>query len=215
MRSFWDTLDAMTLGVPEHPVNGLDPLIGLRPNWLSESVVLRRPTTDASPIASLQNPTGVPFSELGSRQLFVQNEDFGWVIGKDAHGHITAVHAQYLPDSKSGTPGADQYKVKGNIHWVSAAHAYEAEVRLYDRLYREAHPDAGGRDHTAALNPESLRVIRAQLEPGLAQAQPEARFQFERHGYFVVDRIDSKPGAPVFNRAVSLKDSWGSAKTAG
>ncbi|NCV21905.1 MAG: hypothetical protein EBV45_08155, partial [Chloroflexi bacterium] len=85
----------MTLGVPEHPVNGLDPLIGLRPNWLSESVVLRRPTTDASPIASLQNPTGVPFSELGSRQLFVQNEDFGWVIGKDAHGHIELFAVAY------------------------------------------------------------------------------------------------------------------------
>ena len=96
VRSFWDTLDEMTQGVPEHPANGLDPLIGLRPNWLSESVVLRRPATDASPIASLQNPTEVPFSELGSRQLFVQNEDFGWVIGKDAHGRIELIAVAYV-----------------------------------------------------------------------------------------------------------------------
>ncbi len=173
-----------------------------------------------------------------SRELWIEREDFaeqppkgyfrlfpgnrvrlryGYVIectgfDKDAQGHVTAVHAQYFADSKSGTPGADLYKVKGNIHWVSAAHACEAEVRLYDRLYREPHPDAGGRDHTAALNPDSLRVIRAQLEPSLAQAQPEDRFQFERHGYFVADRVDSTSGAPVFNRAVGLKDSWGSSK---
>ncbi|MEN9761964.1 MAG: glutamyl-tRNA synthetase, partial [Pseudomonadota bacterium] len=145
---------------------------------------------------------------------------YGYVIectgfDKDANGHITAVHAQYFQDSKSGTPGADLYKVKGNIHWVSAAHACEAEVRLYDRLYREPHPDAGGRDHTAALNPDSLRVIRAQLEPTLAHAQPEDRFQFERHGYFVADRVDSQTGALVFNRAVGLKDSWGPGKVSG
>jgi glutaminyl-tRNA synthetase len=176
-----------------------------------------------------------------SRELWIEREDFteqppkgyfrlypgnqvrlryGYVIectgfDKDANGHITAVHAQYFQDSKSGTPGADLYKVKGNIHWVSAAHACEAEVRLYDRLYREPHPDAGGRDHTAALNPDSLRVIRAQLEPTLAHAQPEDRFQFERHGYFVADRVDSQTGALVFNRAVGLKDSWGPGKVSG
>jgi glutaminyl-tRNA synthetase len=76
-------------------------------------------------------------------------------------------------------------------------------------------PDAGGRDHTAALNPDSLRVIRAQLEPTLAHAQPEDRFQFERHGYFVADRVDSQTGALVFNRAVGLKDSWGPGKVSG
>jgi glutaminyl-tRNA synthetase len=83
-------------------------------------------------------------------------------------------------------------------------------VRLYDRLYSEPQPDAGGRDHLQSLNPQSLRIIEAMLEPSLSQASPEERFQFERHGYFVADRIDSKPGAPVFNRAVGLKDSWGS-----
>ncbi len=175
-----------------------------------------------------------------SRELWIEREDFaeqapkgffrlfpgnrvrlryGYVVqctgfDKDAAGRITAVHAEYLADSKSGTPGADLYKVKGNIHWVSAAHAFAAEVRLYDRLYADPHPDAGGRDHVQSLNPDSLRVIEAQLEPSLAQAAPEDRFQFERHGYFVADRTQSTPGKPVFNRAVSLKDSWASGKSA-
>ena len=129
----------------------------------------------------------------------------------DAGGRVIEVQAQVLPDSKSGTPGADQYKVKGNIHWVAVDEAVEVEVRLYDRLYREAHPEAGGRNHIDALNPDSLRRIRAQVEPSLARAEPEDRFQFERHGYFVADRKDTQPGVPVFNRAVSLKDSWGAA----
>jgi glutaminyl-tRNA synthetase len=113
-----------------------------------------------------------------------------------------------MADSKSGTPGSDNYKVKGNIHWVSARHAYAGEVRLYDRLFRVDEPGAGGRDFLEDLNPNSLLVITAQLEPALKQAGAEERFQFERHGYFVADRVDSRPGAPVFNRAVTLRDSW-------
>ncbi|MBI5910180.1 MAG: glutamine--tRNA ligase/YqeY domain fusion protein [Betaproteobacteria bacterium] len=127
---------------------------------------------------------------------------------KDASGNITAVRCNYFADSKSGTPGADTYKVKGNIHWVSARHACRCEVRLYDRLFRVPRPGAGERDFLLDLNPEAKKVISAQIEPALAHAPPEARFQFERHGYFVADRIDSKPGAPVFNRAVTLKDAW-------
>src|SRR5450759_3020703 len=127
---------------------------------------------------------------------------------KDASGRVTAVRCNYFADSKSGTPGSDAYKVKGNVHWVSARHAYRCEVRLYDRLFREPHPGAGERDILLDLNPEAKKVISAQLEPALKQARPEERFQFERHGYFVADRIESKPGAPVFNRAVTLKDAW-------
>ncbi|MBI4988830.1 MAG: glutamine--tRNA ligase/YqeY domain fusion protein [Rhodocyclales bacterium] len=175
----------------------------------------------------------VPFS----RELWIEREDFaeappkgyfrlfpgnsvrlryGFVVkctgcDKDASGKVIAVHCEYMSDSKSGTPGADTYKVKGNIHWVSAKHAYRSDVRLYDRLFREANPGAGGRDYLADLNPDSKQVISACLEPSLRQAKPEDRFQFERHGYFVADRVDSKPGAPVFNRAVTLKDSWGKA----
>ena len=126
---------------------------------------------------------------------------------KDSDGNVTAVHCNYFADSRSGTAGANQYKVKGNIHWVSVAHAYAAAVRLYDRLFTVPQPGTE-RDFLEDLNPDSKRVISAQLEPALQDAEPETRFQFERHGYFVADRFDSRPGAPVFNRAVSLRDTW-------
>jgi glutaminyl-tRNA synthetase len=122
------------------------------------------------------------------------------------------VHCDYLPDTKSGTPGADSVKVKGNLHWVSAAHAYEAEIRLYDRLFSTAQPGQASGEFLDDLNTDSVQVIRAQLEPALRDAAPEDRFQFERHGYFVADRVDSKPGEPVFNRTVTLKDSWSKAE---
>ncbi|MBU0751907.1 MAG: glutamine--tRNA ligase/YqeY domain fusion protein [Gammaproteobacteria bacterium] len=141
---------------------------------------------------------------------------YGYVIkcigcDKDEAGNVVAVHCEYMPDSKSGTPGADNYKVKGNIHWVSARHAHAAEVRLYDRLFAVPAPGAGPDstgDFLADINPNSIAVITAQLEPTLRDAAAEDRFQFERHGYFVADRSDSKAGAPVFNRTVTLKDSW-------
>jgi glutaminyl-tRNA synthetase len=135
---------------------------------------------------------------------------------RDESGAVSAVHCEYLPDSKSGTPGADTYKVKGNLHWVSVADACRAEVRLYDRLFvvptpgahREGDPEGLERDFRDDLNPDSMRVIEAWLEPALKNAEAEEIFQFERHGYFVVDRVDSRAGAPVFNRTVTLRDSW-------
>ncbi|MDP2172050.1 MAG: glutamine--tRNA ligase/YqeY domain fusion protein [Rhodocyclaceae bacterium] len=142
---------------------------------------------------------------------------YGFVIectgcDKDADGKVVAVYCNYFADSKSGTPGADNYKVKGNIHWLSARHAYATEVRLYDRLFAVEAPGSGGGNFIADLNPNSKAVITAQLEPALKDAAAEERFQFERHGYFVADRVDSRPGAPVFNRAVTLKDSWSKGK---
>jgi glutaminyl-tRNA synthetase len=126
---------------------------------------------------------------------------------KDAQGNIIAVRCKYDPHTRSGTPGAEKVKVKGNIHWVSARHAYSAEVRLYDRLLRVPHP--GNDEHFLEdLNPDSKKILTAQLERSLIDATPEERFQFERHGYFVADRRDSTPRRPVFNRAVSLRDSW-------
>jgi glutaminyl-tRNA synthetase len=142
---------------------------------------------------------------------------YGYVVKctgfeKDTAGNVTVVHCDYLPDTKSGTAGADAIKVKGNIHWVSAAHAYSAEVRLYDRLFSAEHPgqsiDGVDTDYLTQLNPNSVKVITAQLEPSLKEAKPEDRFQFERHGYFVADRKDSLQGAPVFNRTVTLRDAW-------
>jgi len=138
---------------------------------------------------------------------------YGFVIectgcDKDAAGNITAVHCNYFADSKSGTPGSDTYKVKGNIHWVSAKHAYPAEVRLYDRLFKDPHPGAGDRNFIDDLNPDSVKTVHAQLEPALREAKPGEHYQFERHGYFVPDRIDPLSGAPEFNRAVTLRDAW-------
>ena len=168
----------------------------------------------------------VPFS----RELWIEREDYqemppkgyfrlfpgnkvrlryGFVlecIGYDAT--TDTVRCKYFEDSKSGTPGADTYKVKGNIHWLSAKHSHAAEIRLYDRLFKVPHPGAGDTDFLKDINPDSKKVISAQLEPALAEANAEDRFQFERHGYFVADRVDSKPGTPVFNRTVTLRDSW-------
>ncbi|MBI2317861.1 MAG: glutamine--tRNA ligase, partial [Betaproteobacteria bacterium] len=132
-------------------------------------------------------------------------------VEKDSSGNIAAVHCTYDPNTKSGTPGAEQKKVKGNIHWVSARHAIAGEARLYDRLFGVPNPGAGERDFLQEINPDSKKIIRAWLEPALMEARAEERFQFERHGYFVADAKDSRPGAPVFNRAVTLRDSWGKA----
>jgi glutaminyl-tRNA synthetase len=129
---------------------------------------------------------------------------------KDAQGHITAVLATIVADTKSGTPGADAVKVKGVITWVSAHSAHPAEVRLFERLFTEAQPEAGGRDFLSVLSPGSKKIVPAYVEPSLALAEPGAHFQFERHGYFVADRIDHQPGKHlVFNRTVTLKDTWG------
>jgi glutaminyl-tRNA synthetase len=129
-------------------------------------------------------------------------------VEKDAGGNVVAIHCEYDPDTRSGTPGAEKKKVKGNIHWLSGRHAHAGEVRLYDRLFLAEHPGAGDRDVRGELNPDSKRVISVFIEPALAEARPEDRFQFERNGYFVADRVDSRPGAPVFNRAVTLRDTW-------
>jgi glutaminyl-tRNA synthetase len=131
-------------------------------------------------------------------------------VVKDAAGNITEIHCTYDPGTKSGGANANK-KVKGTIHWVSANHAVEAEVRLYDRLFSKEDPNdiPEGKSFLDFINPESLKVLTGcKLEPMLAKADPGDRFQFERVGYFCVDAKDSKPGAPVFNRTVTLKDTW-------
>jgi glutaminyl-tRNA synthetase len=128
---------------------------------------------------------------------------------KDADGRVTSVLAKVVPDTKSGTPGADAVKVKGTITWVGQHDAVPATINLYDRLFTEAQPDAGERDFRDVLNPASKTVVQGYVEPSLAGLPAEARFQFERHGYFITDRKDHRPDAPVFNRITGLKDSWG------
>jgi glutaminyl-tRNA synthetase len=128
-------------------------------------------------------------------------------VTRDAAGQITELHCTWDPASRGGN-APDGRKVRGTLHWVSAAHAVPAEVRLYDRLFTKENPAEGGVDFRPSLNPASLEVVtEAMLEPSLRDVAPLDRYQFERLGYFCADP-DSRPGAPVFNRTVSLKDSW-------
>ena len=126
-------------------------------------------------------------------------------IDKDATGNVVTIHATYDPATKSGSGGRN---VKGAIHWVSKADGIRAEVRLYDRLFNVENPDSGEGDYRTCLNPDSLKSVTAWLEPSLANAKAGESYQFERNGYFTPDRMDSKPHALVFNRAVTLKDGW-------
>jgi glutaminyl-tRNA synthetase len=125
---------------------------------------------------------------------------------KDANGNIVELRCTADLDSKTGGATSAR-KVKGTIHWVSVAHAIDAEVRLYDRLFTEAEPEKDGRDFKSVLNPHSLEVITAKCEPSLQDAATDERYQFERLAYFALD-LDSKAGRLVFNRTIMLKDAW-------
>lgn len=130
-------------------------------------------------------------------------------VVKDADGNITELRCSYDPETRSGMPGADR-KVKGTLHWVSAPHAVDAEVRLYDRLFNVENPAAEtDKDFRELLNPESLITLQGvKVEPFIIEnAVPGAKFQFQRIGYFTPDK-DSQPGKPVFNRTIALKDTW-------
>jgi len=174
----------------------------------------------------------VPFS----REVWIERDDFaelppkGWKrlipggearlrgagivrvdeIIKDADGNISELHGWLDPDSRPGMEGANR-KVKGTLHWVSARHAVAAEVRLYDRLFRVPDPDdeTEGKTYRDHLNPESINIVTGYVEPAAAEAAPEQPFQFERSGYFVADRHDHAPGKAVFNRSVTLRETWG------
>ncbi|MEO5813238.1 MAG: glutamine--tRNA ligase/YqeY domain fusion protein [Rhodanobacter sp.] len=173
----------------------------------------------------------VPFA----RELWIEREDFAEVPPKgfhrlkpdgevrlrgvgiikcaqvimDADGNVAELHCTLDPTSRHGLPGAER-KVKGTLHWVSARHAVATEVRLYDRLFNVASPesDENGGDWLAHINPQAKQVVHAWLEPAAANVAPEQRFQFERLGYFVADRVDHQANAPVFNRTVTLRDTW-------
>jgi glutaminyl-tRNA synthetase len=174
----------------------------------------------------------IPFS----RELYIERDDFAEVpppkyfrlkpggevrlkyafiikcdeVIKDAAGNLTELRCTADLDSKTGGATSAR-KVKGTIHWVSAAHCVDAEVRLYDRLFTEAEPEKDGRDFKSVLNPHSLEILTAKCEPSLQDATPDERYQFERLAYFALDK-DSAPGKLVFNRTITLKDAW--AKTA-
>ncbi len=215
----------------------LDPVKLVLTNWdeVMGAGHLEPCTLPALPHAVEGQPEPAPRQFTVGREVWIEREDFEEVPPKgykrlfpgnkvrlkgayviectgcmrDAEGRVTEVQALLIPDTKSGTPGADSVKAKAAITWVGVADGVQAEIRLYDRLFSDAQPDAGGKDFLASLNPGSLKVVTGFVEPSLAQAQPDQKLQFERHGYFVADRVDHKPGKPVFNRAVGLKDSWG------
>jgi glutaminyl-tRNA synthetase len=167
-----------------------------------------------------------------SRELYIEQDDFmeeaprkffrlkpggevrlrfGYIIRcddvvKDEDGNVIELHCSYDPDTRSGSGSSDR-KVKGTIHWVSAAHAVAAEVRLYDRLFSDANPGAA-EDLNAVLNPDSLQVVDARLEASLGDAEVGDVWQFERLGYFCPDSVDHSADSPVINRIVTLRDSW-------
>ncbi len=202
-------------------------------------VITNYPEGRTEEVPALNNPedenAGTRMIPFG-RELYIEQEDFREVpppkyhrlspgkevrlraayiircesVMKDAAGNVAEIHCTYDPDTKSGGPNANK-KVKGTIHWVSASHAVDAEVRLYDRLFSKEDPNdiPEGKSFLDFINPDSLKVLTGcKLEPMLANAAPGSRFQFERVGYFCVDAKDSTPGVPVFNRTVTLKDTW-------
>jgi glutaminyl-tRNA synthetase len=134
-------------------------------------------------------------------------------VVKDASGEVVEVHATYDPATRGGD-APDGRRVQGTIHWVSAQHGLDCELRMYDRLFSVPDPDAvpEGSDFLSALNPQSLVTLRGKVEPSVAAHPPGTRYQFERVGYFISDPVDSREGALVFNRTVGLRDSWAKVK---
>jgi glutaminyl-tRNA synthetase len=194
----WDALFGAGHREPcQAPVHPQRPELGLRRFELGPEVWIERDDFAEAP-------------PKGFFRLFPGNRvrlKYGLVVEckgceKDADGRVIRVLADVVPDTRSGTPGADAVKVKGTITWVARHDAVPATLHLYDRLFTEAQPDAGGRDFREALNPRSLTVASGWLEPSMAGWPAERQVQFERHGYFVADRR-----RPVFNRVTGLKDS--------
>ncbi|MCE5231849.1 MAG: glutamine--tRNA ligase/YqeY domain fusion protein [Xanthomonadaceae bacterium] len=192
---------AETLTFPNHPK---DESFGTRAVPFSRELWIEREDFMEAPPKGFHRL--VPGGEVRLRGVGIVRCD---AVIKDAAGAIVELRCTLDPDTRAGMPGAER-KVKGTIHWVSARHALAAEVRLYDRLFNVAAPDddRDGKTYKDHLNPDSRRVVRGYVEPSLGDAAPEARFQFERLGYFVADRRDHAPGRPVFNRAVTLRDTW-------
>ena len=179
-----------------------------------------------------QDETPTRRSVALTREVFIESEDFAEVpppkyfrlkpggevrlkyaciikcdeVVKDASGQLVELRCTADLTTRAGEPNVDR-KVKGTIHWVSATQAVDAEVRLYDRLFTIPAPGAE-EDFKKFINPHSLEVVTAKLEPALAQTTPDDRVQFERLGYFTLDRKDSAPGRLVFNRTITLKDTW-------
>lgn len=213
----------------------LDPVKLVLTNWDDVMGAGHLEPCSQSALPHAEEGTEVPMRHFKiGKEVWIEREDFeevppkgykrlypgnkvrlkgGYVIEctgctKDSAGHVTEVQATVIPDTKSGTPGSNSVKASAAITWVGVNDGLAAEVRLYDRLFTDAQPDAGGKDFLAALNPDSLKVVTAYVEPSLADVPADAHFQFERHGYFVTDRVDHAEGKLVFNKITGLKDTW-------
>jgi glutaminyl-tRNA synthetase len=192
---------AEMLTFPNHPKNEA---FGTRSVSFSRELWIEREDFMETPVKGFHRL--VPGGEVRLRGVgIVKCTD----VEKDAAGNLMAVHCTLDADTRHGMLGAER-KVKGTIHWVSARHAIDAEVRLYDRLFNVVNPDddSDGKTYRDHINPGSLRVVRGWLEASLADVAPEAAIQFERLGFFVADLRDHAAGKPVFNRTVTLRDSW-------
>jgi glutaminyl-tRNA synthetase len=197
----WPGDDVVDCDLPNHPQK---PELGTRKVPFTRQLFIEREDFEENP------PKGffrlAPGKEVRLRGAYYLTAKS---VVKDASGNITEVVCTYDPATKGGD-SPDGRKVKGTIHWVSATHGKDVTVRLYDRLFATENPGAGDDENAflKQLNPKSLETITAKVEPSLANAKPGEHFQWERVGYFFADMKDSKPGAPVFNRVVGLKDSW-------
>ncbi len=237
---FYSTIDVTVLenAVREH-LNAVANRVMAVLNPL-KIVITNYPADKVELLEAVNNPEDatagtreIPFT----RELFIEQDDFledapkkffrlkpggevrlryGYVIQcneviKDpASGRVTELQCTFDPATRSGSEDGEQRKVKGVIHWVSAQHAVDATVRLYDRLFLSENPEDAGQGMTFLdnMNPDSLQIIAAKVEPSVKNSAAGERLQFERNGYFCVDTVDSQPGNPVFNRIVSLRDSW-------
>ncbi|MBW6497231.1 MAG: glutamine--tRNA ligase/YqeY domain fusion protein [Bacteroidales bacterium] len=184
------------------PVNPEDPDSGHRMLPFSKNLVIEREDFMEDPPKKFFRLA--PGAEVRLKSAYIIRCDY---VVKDEQGEVTEIHCTYFPETKSGLPS--DKKVKGTLHWVCPEHAVEAEVRLYDRLFKVSDPEEveEGEDFRVHLNPESLKVVKAIVEPSVKDAIAGKHYQFERNGYYVVDK-DTQPGNLVFNRIVPLRESW-------
>jgi glutaminyl-tRNA synthetase len=189
------------LMVPNHPAR---PEFGSRKVPFSRELYIEQDDF-------MENPPNKFFRLAPGKEVRLRSAYYIQCVGFKKNpmtGLVDEIRCTYDPKTRGGC-SEDGRKVKGTLHWVSAAHALPAEIRIYDRLFQTQFPGREGEDFLAQINPKSLQILKdSWVEPSLANANPEARFQFERQGYFCVDRRDSERGKLVFNRTVTLKDSW-------
>ncbi len=203
----WPEGKEETIETPNHPLKperGTRPLLFNGELWIEEDDFSDNPPKGYRRF-TLPKEDGTPGQAVRLRHAYVARATS---VERDADGNVTTVHAEYYPETKSGTAGANSVKAKAAIHWLSTKEAVPAEIRLYDRLFTADQPDEGGQDFRELINKNSKTILNSYVEPSLKEAKPEDRFQFERNGYYSADQKDFTPERMVFNLAVPLKESF-------